>query len=698
MEYHLPEMGADAIVFPHFPTRQQAFIFRAFEFVTPEKIAAILKTTPENIVRAAADMGLTAPCTGDIWLEKGYITIIRSLWHILPYEQLMELLETDRASFAKLLREEDFLDIKLGKQKPICEPLVWRELTEEEKKQTALIRDAMADVNMRGAAPFDFSYAAPKMEFSGKPLFGNRMIYGFSSLYQTALDADSESYCPDEMLRAYSNLGINALWIPTALHDISEFPFDKTLSAGYETRLERLRHFSERCDAFGMKLFIYLNEPRSLPEEFYEKHPALRGHKVSPDSVCLCTSTEKVQRYLTENVAFVCRNVPKLGGIFTITRSENHTNCYSHSGNPNNPADRRAPCTCPRCSKRTVGEVIGEVAACYEKGVHSADPDMKVIVWSWSWGEDNLDIIAHLPDNVILQSNSEDLKEFTIGGVSGRVRDYSMSIVGPGEKAKAEWRAAKARGLEVSAKVQINTTWEASTVPAVPVYPLIEEHMRNLRAEGVDHIMLSWTLGGYPSQNIRFAAKYFFETCLTPPVETESTRKATALFSEAFRQFPFDIGVLYKGPQNGGVSNLLFIEPTGYKATMTCYAYDDLASWRSIYPEDVFEDQLKKLCDIWAEGLALLEDDGSDLYLMAKAAFIQFSACLNQVRFCRARAVGDSAAMKRMAAMEAENAIEMLALMNRTAVIGFEAANHYYFSKGNLAEKIVNCRDILRRL
>ena len=28
MEYHLPEMGAAAIPFPHFPTRQQAFIFQ----------------------------------------------------------------------------------------------------------------------------------------------------------------------------------------------------------------------------------------------------------------------------------------------------------------------------------------------------------------------------------------------------------------------------------------------------------------------------------------------------------------------------------------------------------------------------------------------------------------------------------------------------------------------------------------------
>lgn len=689
MEFHLPQLGKPAIPFPHFPTRQQAFIFRAFEFATPERIAKTLDTSVDTVLQAAADMGLKNPCDSDIWLKKGYITIIRSLWHILPYDQLIDFLDTDRNTFAKLLREEDFLDVKL-KDKPVCEHLSWRELTEAELAETKLLRESMADVTTEGAAPFDFSYNAPKMEFAGKALFGNRMIYGFSSLYQTALDVDSEEYCPDSMLEAYGNLGVNALWIPVALHDISEFPFDKKLSQGYEVRLARLRRFSQRCDAFGVKLFIYLNEPRSLPEEFYVNYPHLKGHRRDAGQVCLCTSTREVQDYLTNNVAFVCRNVPKLGGIFTITRSENTTNCYSHSGKAN-----LGPCNCPRCSGRTPAEVIGEVAACYEKGVHSVDPNMKVIIWSWSWGDDNLDIISHLPQNVILQSNSEDLMPFTIGGVSGNVRDYSISIVGPGEKAKAEWKAAKEKGLEVSAKVQINTTWESSTVPAVPVYPLIEEHMQNLRKEGVDHIMLSWTLGGYPSRNIQYAAKYFFEKCLTPPAETDIQKKATGLFAEAFQEFPFDIGVLYRGPQNGGVSNLLFTEPTGYASTMTCYAYDDLEHWRSIYPEDVFENQLARLCEKWAEGMALLEDDGSELFIMAKTAYIQFSACWNQVRFYRARAAKDTATMKAMAEKELENAKEMLALMNRTPVIGFEAANHYYFSKGNIMEKILNCRKIL---
>ena len=40
MEFALPKIGKAPIPFPHFPTKHQAFIFRAYEYCTPEKIAA----------------------------------------------------------------------------------------------------------------------------------------------------------------------------------------------------------------------------------------------------------------------------------------------------------------------------------------------------------------------------------------------------------------------------------------------------------------------------------------------------------------------------------------------------------------------------------------------------------------------------------------------------------------------------------
>ena len=128
--YTLPKIGKPAIALGHFPTRYQAFIFRAYEYVPAEKIAEILGTTVEKVISSAREMGLSDPCPDDTWLSRGYITIIRRMWHILPYDQLLRLIGMDEEEFAVRLKEEDFLGKKLG-NKPFCEPVVWRELTDE---------------------------------------------------------------------------------------------------------------------------------------------------------------------------------------------------------------------------------------------------------------------------------------------------------------------------------------------------------------------------------------------------------------------------------------------------------------------------------------------------------------------------------------------------------------------------------------
>ena len=49
MLYSLPAVDKDAIILSHFPTRHQAFIFRACEYVPTETIARILNTNEENV-------------------------------------------------------------------------------------------------------------------------------------------------------------------------------------------------------------------------------------------------------------------------------------------------------------------------------------------------------------------------------------------------------------------------------------------------------------------------------------------------------------------------------------------------------------------------------------------------------------------------------------------------------------------------
>ena len=686
MENVLPKIGKEALPLKHFPTRCHAFIFRAAEYVPFGKIAALLRVPEEKVRAAAAEMGLPDYNPGELWLQKGYITIIRRMWHLLPYSQLLELLELDEKTFSITLREDDFLDIKL-KDKPHCPPVVWEEPTAEQKERLAEIRAILQATDLTGVAPFDFKYHVPALTFEGEEQFKTRMIYAFSGLYQNAFEVDSRVYCPDSMLEAYSKLGVNGVWTQGVLYQLTPFPFDPSLSEGYERRLANMKEFALRLARYGMKLYLYMNEPRSMPESFYKTYPQLRGHTPKEDKVCLCTSVPEVQNYLKNGIESLCRAVPELGGFFMITRSENPTNCYSHS--------KPDACECPRCKQRKVGEVIGELVGCVAEGAHRVNPAIKIFAWSWAWGEQNEEIIRHLPQGTILLSQSELAVPFCIGGVKGEVKDYSMSILGPGERAKNEWRIAKECGLESGAKVQVNTTWECSTVPAMPVFPSIDRHIGDLKREGVSHLLLSWTLGGYPCANLAYAAKHFYERVRLEE-QSERLYRAAECFAEAFKEFPFHIKTLYNGPQNAGPSTLLFAEPTGYEATMTCFAYDDLEKWRSDYPVEVFENQFALLCEKWQTGLALLEgEEQSETVVMAKAAYCLFKASLNQIRFIRARNEKNHAAA--LAAVEEELAVtkQMLALMNQNAAIGYEAANHYYFSKGQLAEKILNCYHLI---
>jgi len=699
MNFELPKLDKAPVEIPHFPNAVCAFVYRALEFFTYDRIAKFLGTTAENIRELGEAMGIPEDQKSDVWLKKGYITIIRAMWHLLPYDQLMELLETDADEFAVLLREEDFLDIKLGK-KPVCEKLTWKPVTDEDKVALARIKLSMSSLSFEGKTPFEFDYIMPDVELSGKENFGSRIIYCFSGLYQKCLDVDSTEYCPDALLESYKRVGVNGIYIQGVLYLLTEFPFNKELSKGWEMRLANLKKFTERCEKFGIKIYLYINEPRSMNKAFFEKYPNMKGHVMNDEHICMCTSTTEVRDYISNALETICRAAPKLGGFICMCKSENLTNCYSKVHTPEK-------CTCERCNKRTVGEVIGELFHAIREGVDRVDPSIKVFDYSWDCDslEARFDVIDHLPERVIVESINESGIKYEIGGVKGTLSDYSLNIIGPGERSLAMWKRAKERGLETAAKVQINTTWECSTVPALPVLDKVDELMAKLREADVNHIQLSWTLGGYPSMNLLYACRYFFENARIPEI-SDNMKKATKIFSEAFSEFPSDINVAYVGPQNAGPATLFYEKPTGYTATMTCYAYDDLTNWRGarrgatvVYPEDVFINQLYKLCTKWKEGLELIkDDDNEEIKVMAEAGYSLFRSSLNLSKFVSLRDNGGSdKELYDVVLDERENAVNMLALMNRNSSIGFEAANHYYFSRFGIAEKIVNCDYLLTK-
>ena len=121
--------------------------------------------------------------------SRGYITLIRRNWHLLPYDQLLELLEMTPEQLAFSLREDDFLWIKLG-------------IIEAQVRAPALRRPGRG--GPRGCGPRSSGSSkrssATTLRQPGEPRFG--FLQRFSSAPRSAVPQSSGPPCPRPASRA----------------------------------------------------------------------------------------------------------------------------------------------------------------------------------------------------------------------------------------------------------------------------------------------------------------------------------------------------------------------------------------------------------------------------------------------------------------------------------------------------------------
>ncbi len=710
----LPTEKGKKLEFSHFPDPLCAFVYRNWGIIPAATMAKTVEATEDGICRLAADMGLPPAEPDPRTLACGYLTVIRANWHLLDYEQLCTLLGWSEEKLTYVIREEDFFGEKLGGFKPDTGKLLWHDF---DRSSLEPIRRATIDfydrLPAKTASLFDFVKSFEKAAVGGvgsasfhDARFEDRIVYPYCALYGDTFLSDTDFSFPDELLEAYRAVGVNGIWCQAVLYTLAPFPFDRSLSEHYEMRLANMKALTERMAKFGLKLYLYLNEPRSMPISFFETHPGLKG-AVHGDYASLCTSVPEVQHYIKDAVATITRSVPLLGGFFTVVASENRTNCYSHYED--------GQTDCPRCRHRRRADVLAEVNELIREGVSSVNPSVKVIAWNWGmYGELPAEFTDALPTDVAVMGVSEQAVEKTVGGVVTRVIDYSISVVGPGNFAREIWRRAARRGQKRYAKCQFNNTWECSFVPFLPAFRQVYTHMKGLCREQVNGIFLSWTLGGFPSVTLRILSPMFdrgeipslrslYERVF-PAEAVDIVERAGEYFSNAFDNFPFDLQVAYLAPQNYGPACLLFEKPTGCKATMIGYPYDDLDSWRSIYPEDVFENQFLLLSDGWERGNRLLGELPvkssalDELIDCAEAAYCHFRSTYLQIRFVRVRDGREKGDLAEIAEEEASLALRLAAVQRHNPCIGYESSNHYFYNTALLAEKYINCRYLSDRM
>ncbi|MBV9123512.1 MAG: hypothetical protein JO112_09155, partial [Planctomycetes bacterium] len=574
---------------PHFPDRLHLFVWRNWELADTARMAVVVRCRAEDILDLGSSLGLTPkpPLSAD-QLRRLYITVIRQNWRLLPNEQIIQLLGWTKERFQFTLREDDFLESKLG-PKPACLPLVyappgpearkraaeirqtilthlrgerdpagepafafirrlsdrtvpsWRDpeakpsagqidlsgwtvhgekldgripslladflarglstgpvparsgrirlridpaLGEKGERFTVAVAETEVDVvgNHAGSLLQALSWLQAQMEEHGGPFltrgrversaaFHPRYLYSYFALYgDPLLEPDLDPF-PDGYLEKLARVGVNGVWLQGVLRTLAPARTFPEFGQGSAERLANLNRLVHRAKQFGVKVYLYLNEPRAMPGEFFRDRPDIRGAEQG-GLYALCTAVPAVRQWMTDSLAHVFERVPELGGVFSITMSENLTNCFSHF----------RPDTCPRCSRRANwGEGVGEVLEAIREGVRRSSPQAEVIVWDWGWTEPMARyLIPRLPEDVRFLSVSEWGLPVQRGGVKATVGEYALSVVGPGPQARARWSLARKAGVSVLAKTQFNNTWELSAVPYLPVAHLVVRHCANL--------------------------------------------------------------------------------------------------------------------------------------------------------------------------------------------------------------------------
>jgi hypothetical protein len=553
--------------------------------------------------------------------------------------------------------------------------------------------------------------------------FDLRLIFSYFADYADPLYNPEVSSYPDGLLQRLSENGVNAVWVHTVLRTLApptkEFP---EFGKDYQKRIAGLKVLVKRAKKYGIDVYIYLNEPRAMPQEFFDVpgREALKGTGRN-GLYTMCTSTPEVRQWISDSLAYIFKEVDGLGGVFTITASENLTSCASH----------RLQKNCPRCSQRSYADIIAEVNTTIAEGVKRGNPDARTVVWDWGWDDKYAaDIIAKLPKHCWFMSVSEWSLPIERGGIKSKVGEYSLSAPGPGPRATKHWELARAAGLKTVAKVQAGSTWEFCVIPYLPVMDLVAEHAHNLSGADVDGVMLSWSLGCYPSPNLKIFQKIKGKEQSVDDVLNEIAeslygktgvplaRQAWTAFSDGFKEYPYHISSLYRGPQHMGPANPLCLKPTGYSSTMVGFPYDDLKGWRSIYPLDVWMQQITKVQHGFEKGCVLYEKlakvvdadkRGEVLRELTtyRAATLHFESMVNQAKFIDARdkmvADGQNRAkyvniMREAASAELDVAKRMLPLVQDDSRVGYESSNHYFYIPQDLREKIINCRYVLAQL
>jgi len=537
-----------------------------------------------------------------------------------------------------------------------------------------------------------------------------------------------------EHLEMVREEGYNAIWLHGAgLREMSRsdvFPeFNKPSNQAY---VEALNTVVERAEGFGIRVFLYVVEPRGLnvKDSFWRTHPELRGTK-RPDTVhagemeySMCTSCPEVLDFLENSTANLFRLVPGLAGLKLITASEYTHHCLAFA-TPVWPDlfKTQYDSLCPRCRDRDAVQLVAEIVNRVAKGAYAAKPEAEILAknWDWHWYEphphkrliNSLDPRVAVGANINLRGTKEDAD-----GVRRRINEYALSYVGPSEPGRQVVELCRQTNRKFYVQLVLGTTHECFVVPHIPVPGRVYEKVAAAKALE-PHGYYTTTFGTIPSVNTRVLKKMlavdgvpqdkeaFLEELARecfPGCCPALVRKAWRHFSMAMSLYPFDNQFLYRGPMNYALAYKQ--EPGPVKGTPTNQSWldrprgDDLSAACGAYSEEVIIERFEEMARMfrrgipyYRQGLAGVDESVRDPELcVAMIIPLMFDSVANVFKIHVLKKEWDQSKMQAFKSiLRAERRVceQALPIVRRDGRLGYNVdAQFYMFSEQLIREKI----------
>lgn len=479
----------------------------------------------------------------------------------------------------------------------------------------------LEDEMMRRGGPF-----LPKGITERTPFVKRRISRNFFTPHKANLELQTETdYYPDGYLARLAHDGVNGLWIFLQLKDLIPSRIVPEYGKNSAKMLEKLRHITEKCAQYGIRVYGLGIEPYSTHQNavLLENHEDMLGsHFWGSVQKAVCPSTEKGRQYIEECMYNLFSEVPSLSGFIGITLGEAVAGCGSVA--------TRADIACPHCKAagRTKPQALAETERLLKRGMQKAKPDAEFISWTYAmrgWTPEMQAEHCKVRDaSIPLMNNFEDKGTAMQLGKPRTTLDYWLSHVGPG--AVFQNGASFAEGTPLYAKLQVCASHELATVPYVPVPGILYDKYKRMKGLGVTGAMYCWFFGNYPSLMNKAAGELaclpfpdtkeafllHLATLYTNSKDAETLSQAWQYFEKGYSLCPYNVAFAWFGPLNDAPArplHLLPIDtavPSNWLLSDTCEG-DRFGEWTGMMhtPEEA-ETLLSDMDICWKKGLSLL--------------------------------------------------------------------------------------------